>query len=104
MPAITVGFNPGNQTPNFSSDHSTALCSLYLIKICVKHHHVTFHMTLHTAVAHCQSGSLPTNPEKAKQLVLELEINLVHAAHTEKGEVLVTSKGPDDNFSERREK
>lgn len=57
-------------------------------------------MTLHAAAARCQSGSLPMSPEKAKQLVLELEINLVHTAHAEKGEVLVTSKGPDDNFSE----
>lgn len=55
-------------------------------------HSVTFHMPLHAAVAHCQSGALPTNPEKAKQLVLELETNLVHAVHTEKGELLVTSK------------
>lgn len=84
---------------------TTIAASQSLIKLLMKpHHHVTFHMTLHAAVARCQSGSHPTNPEKAKQLVLDLEINLVHAAHTEKGEVLVTSKGPDDNFSDRREK
>lgn len=61
-------------------------------------------MTLHAAVARCQSGSLPMNPEKAKHLVVELEIKLVHAAHTKKG-VLVSRKGPnDDFFSDKREK
>lgn len=41
------------------------------------------------------------NPEKAKQLVFELEINLVHAAHTEKGEVLVRNERLNDRFSKQ---
>lgn len=37
----------------------------------------------------------PEKKEKAKQF--ELETKLVHAAHTEKGKVLVRSKGPNEN-------
>lgn len=49
--------------------------------------HVTSHMTLHAAVARCQSGSLPKSPEEAKHLVVELQIKLVPAlvSHKETG-------------------
>lgn len=56
---------------------------------------VTFHMTLHAAASRCQSGSLPKNPEKAKQS----ELNLVHAVRVEKGELLVRNKQPRENCS-----
>lgn len=63
-------------------------------------------MTLHAAASRCQSGALPMNPAKKKQQskavgFLSWEIKLVHAAHTEKGRVLVRSKGPNDHFSKQ---
>lgn len=60
---------------------------------------VTFHMTLHAAASRCQSGSLPKNPEKAKQL----EINLVPAVRLEKGELLVRNKQTSENLSRQQE-
>lgn len=68
-------------------------------------------MTLHAAASRCQSGALPMNPEKKTKKqqskavgFLSWEIKLVHTAHTEKGRVLVRSKGPNDHFSKQEGK
>lgn len=53
---------------------------------------VTFHMTLHVAVARCQSGSPPKNPEKAKHLVCEIKL-----VDGETGAVWVSHK-PNDHL------
>lgn len=85
---------------------------LPLNKICVKHRLLpsTWHYTLQPHAADLELFPwILDKKTQAKQLDFffpsELETKLVHAAHTEKGKVLVRRKGPNDRFfPNRREK
>lgn len=80
---------------------------LPLIKICVEASTVlpsTWHYTLqpHAANLELFPWILQKKKQQSKAVgFLSWEIKLVHAAHTEKGRVLVRSKGPNDHFSKQ---